>query len=79
MKQRIPDDPVSIRQAVIKAVERQGHTAYSLTHAIKEANDGEFAVSHNHINEYLAGRKDMTSEKVDWLLRVLGLVIARTM
>jgi len=79
MKQHISADPVCIRQAIIKAVERQGHTCYSLAHAIKDLNNGEFAVSLNHINEYLEGRKDMTSEKVDWLLRVLGLVIARTM
>lgn len=66
--------PKSIRQAVIERATELEMTAYAIAHAAKVGED--FIVSVDHVQHYLAGRKDMTSEKVDAVLRVLGLHVS---
>lgn len=63
-----------IREVVIERAEEREMTAYAIAKATVDA-DGELVVSLNHVNEYLAGRKDMTGKKLDAVLRVLGLQI----
>lgn len=63
----------TIRQTIQAQAAKLGMTAYAIAHAAKV--DGKFVVSVNHVQEYLAGKKDMTSQKVDAVLRVLGLVV----
>lgn len=65
----------TIRQIVQAQVDRLGVTAYHIAHAAKV--DGKFTVSINHVQEYLAGRKDMTSEKLDAVFKVLGLKVTK--
>lgn len=50
-----------------------GLTAYALAHGSKVG--GQFVVSVNHVAEYLAGRKDMTTAKLEALLPHLGLAL----
>lgn len=66
---------MTIRKTIQAQVARLGLTAYAIAHAAKV--DGEFTVSVNHVQEYLAGRKDMTSGKLDAILKVLGLKITK--
>lgn len=66
---------MTIHQAITQAVSEQKLTAYFIATEAKRLNGGHYPVSINHVNEYLAGRKDMTGKKLDWVLRVLGLEI----
>lgn len=50
-----------------------GLTAYALAHGSKVG--GRFVVSVNHVSEFLAGRKDMTTAKLEALLPLLGLAV----
>lgn len=59
----------TIREAVRAAAERHGLTAY----AVAKATDG--AVSDDMLKRFFEGRSDLTSGKVDAVLRVLGLVL----
>lgn len=61
-----------IREVVIERAEEREMTAYAIAKATVDP-DGEQVVSINHVSEYLAGRKDMTGQKLDAVLRVLGL------
>lgn len=67
---------MTIHEAITQAVSKQKLTAYFIATEAKRLNGGDFPVSINHVNEYLAGRKDMTGKKLDWVLRVLGLQVA---
>lgn len=63
----------SIREMVQARANELGLTAYALAHASKVG--GQFVVSVNHVAEYLAGRKDMTTAKLEALLPHLGLAL----
>lgn len=60
-----------IRQHVIELANKKEMTAYAIAHATKRGC--ECAVSEDHIKRYLDGDADMTSEKVDAVLGVLGV------
>jgi CRISPR/Cas system CMR-associated protein Cmr5 small subunit len=63
-----------IREVVIERAEEREMTAYAIAHEAKRTGGSDdFPVSINHVSEYLAGRKDMTGQKLDAVLRVLGL------
>lgn len=66
---------MTLHQAITEAVKQRKLTAYFIATEAKRLNGGNFPVSINHVSEYLAGRKDMTGKKLDWVLRVLGLEI----
>lgn len=68
---------MTIRQAITQAIDAQHITPFAVwcrvdnlreTSNIKE-------VSMNHLVDYLAGRADMTGERLDSVLFVLGLTI----
>ena len=64
---------MTIRETIQAQASKLGLTAYAIAHAAKV--DGQFVVSINHVQEYLAGRKDMTSAKLDAVFLVLGLEV----
>ena len=59
--------PQTIRAAVVAAKDRLGLTAY----AIARQTNG--AVSDDMLRLYLTGKSDLTSEKLDAVLRVLKI------
>lgn len=46
---------------------------YEIAHACKQQNNGEWVVSVSHMVQYLLGKKDMTTQKLDAVLEVLEL------
>lgn len=67
---------MTIRATIQAQAKKLGMTAYAIARAAK-VND-QFVVSVYHVQEYLAGRKDMTSAKLDAVMKVLGLQIIST-
>lgn len=63
----------TIREAVQAQADKLGLSAYAIAHESKQGD--EFLVSVNHVQEYLSGRKDMTSTKLDAIFGVLGLEV----
>lgn len=61
----------TIAQIVRARADELELSAYAIARMAMVHN--EFTVSVYHLNEYLAGRKDMTTGKLDHVLRALGL------
>jgi hypothetical protein len=64
--------PQTIRDTVLARAAELGWTAYAVEQAI--ANIGS-PVSERTVRRYFAGTHDLTTEKLDPILRVLGLQV----
>lgn len=60
-----------IRAVVIARAEELSLTAHAI--AVQAKDNDQWVVWPDHVKHYLEGRKDMTSAKLDAVLRVLGL------
>lgn len=64
---------MTVREIIIQKAKALALDGYDIAHACKKLNNGQFIVSVDHVNKYLRGEKDMTSEKLDAVLEVLEL------
>jgi uncharacterized protein YktB (UPF0637 family) len=67
-------DYTPLRARVIDRARELDLTAYAIAVAAKHGD--EWVVSADHVKAYLDGAKDMTSAKLDAVLKVLGLRVS---
>ena len=60
------------RKTILAELERQGLSRYALAENVADR------ISRSAVYEYLAGKKDMGSEKVSILCKELGLTLKRS-
>lgn len=64
----------TLRQAIIDQMDASKTTPMGVWNDIARHSSLK-KISTNHLVEYLAGRSDMTGEKIDSILTVLGLTV----
>ena len=64
---------MTIRQAIVAQAKRLGLTAYAIAKQSKRG--GKWAVSPDHVLSYMNGEKDMTSKRLDAVMKVLGITL----
>lgn len=65
----------TIRESIQAQANRLGLTAYAISQQCGEGKKGKRIVSIVHVQAYLNGEKDMTSERLDAIMKVLGLEV----
>lgn len=66
---------MTIRKSIQAQASRLGLTAYAISQQCGVDKKGKRIVSIVHVQAYLNGEKDMTTERVDAILKVLGLEV----
>lgn len=67
----------TIRESIQAQANRMGLTAYAISQQCGVDKKGKRIVSVVHVQAYLNGDKDMTSERIDAILNVLDLEVKR--
>lgn len=68
----------TIRKSIQAQATRLGLTAYAISQQCGVDKKGKRIVSIVHVQAYLNGDKDMTSERLDAIMKVLKLKIVNT-
>ena len=66
---------MSLRMIIAMRAKQLGLSGYDIARAIKTINNDTWLISCDHMEQFLQGRKDMTSAKVDAVLAYLKLLI----
>ena len=64
---------MTVREIIAAKAEALGFDGYESAHACKKLHNGKWVIAVDHVNKYLRGEKDMTTEKLDAVLEVLEL------
>ena len=68
---------MTLRESILRKADEIGLSAFDLARLVRK-DHGEWVVSTDHMERYLSGEKDMTSDKLDKVMRTLGLTVTNS-